>query len=152
MGFHDAIVAAPSQKAALEAWGTRQDLFHEGLAERTQEKAAVEAALARPGVVLRRSAGSRGGFAEDAPAPTKLPGARKPARPPRRPDRAQLDRAEKALAEAEAERSRALEEIEEARRALDRRERELEAKTGPRIERLREAARTARRRFRQGAQ
>lgn len=32
MGFFDSVIAAPSQKAALEAWGARQDLFHEGFA------------------------------------------------------------------------------------------------------------------------
>jgi len=33
IGFHDAYVAAPSQKAALEAWGTDTNLFEAGAAE-----------------------------------------------------------------------------------------------------------------------
>ena len=32
-GFHDAYVAAPSRKAALEAWGADVDLFARGIAE-----------------------------------------------------------------------------------------------------------------------
>ena len=32
IGFHDAYVAAPSQKAALQAWGTDTDLFARGVA------------------------------------------------------------------------------------------------------------------------
>lgn len=31
-GFHNALVAAPSQKAALKAWGTTTDLFAAGRA------------------------------------------------------------------------------------------------------------------------
>lgn len=68
LGFFDAVIAAPSQKAALEAWGVSQDLFHEGLAALAREAGAVEAALARPGVVLRRAAGSRAPFSEAGPA------------------------------------------------------------------------------------
>lgn len=30
IGFHDAYVAAPSQKAALAAWGTKKNLFARG--------------------------------------------------------------------------------------------------------------------------
>ena len=33
IGFHDAYVAAPSQKAALEAWGAEGNLFAQGIAE-----------------------------------------------------------------------------------------------------------------------
>ena len=31
VGFHDAYVAAPSQKAALQAWGAKTNLFAQGL-------------------------------------------------------------------------------------------------------------------------
>jgi hypothetical protein len=44
-GFHDAYVAAPSQKAALAAWGSDHDLFARGGAERSL--ADREAALSR---------------------------------------------------------------------------------------------------------
>jgi hypothetical protein len=33
LGFYDLVVAAPSMKAALEAWGSRSNLFHQGFAK-----------------------------------------------------------------------------------------------------------------------
>jgi len=64
-GVNEWIVAAPNQKAALEALGVHQDLFAQGRAriEKDEEKAAQ--AAARPGVPLRRPKGSRGPFAAD---------------------------------------------------------------------------------------
>lgn len=61
-GFYETIVAAPSQKAALDAWGTHQDLFAGGMAKVTDDPAAIKAALARPGEVLSRPAGSSEAF------------------------------------------------------------------------------------------
>ncbi len=58
-GFYDTVVAAPSQKAALEAWGTHQNLFGQGMASVVTDPETVKAALARPGEVLSRPAGSR---------------------------------------------------------------------------------------------
>ena len=55
LGFYEAVVAAPSQKAALAAWGIHQNLFADGTAHLTQDAAARQAALAQPGVVLQRS-------------------------------------------------------------------------------------------------
>ena len=57
MGFAEAIVAAPSQKAALQAWGARQNLFAEGLATVAEDAEEVGAATAKPGVVLQRPGG-----------------------------------------------------------------------------------------------
>ena len=37
IGFHDAYVAAPSQKAALAAWGADANLFARGSAEQVTE-------------------------------------------------------------------------------------------------------------------
>jgi hypothetical protein len=54
-GFHESVVAAPSQTAALRAWGSHQNLFAEGLAKVTTESAAVEAALKHPETPLRRA-------------------------------------------------------------------------------------------------
>jgi hypothetical protein len=70
LGFYDTIVAAPSQKAALEAWGMHINAFADGAAGVTTEKDAVEAALARPGVVLKRPFGSKARFKED---PDRIP-------------------------------------------------------------------------------
>ena len=65
LGFHDLIVAAPSKKAALEAWGASPNLFSQGFAAETTEPKLVEAALKKPGVVLKRQFGSTGEFREN---------------------------------------------------------------------------------------
>ena len=57
-GFHDAYVAASSQKAALAAWGSDKDLFARGLAEQVTDEALAAEALAAPGTVIRRSRGT----------------------------------------------------------------------------------------------
>ena len=131
IGFHDAVVAAPSQKAALEAWDIRENLFAQGMAAVTDDAAAIKAALAQPGVVLRRAAGSDRPFTEapaapDAPKPKPAAEEKaaqaKPAKPP--PDRAPLDAAEKALADLDADEKRAAEDLARRRRDLDAEARE----------------------------
>src|SRR6187402_2197200 len=140
MGFYESVVAAPSQKAALDAWGTHQNLFQGGMAAVTDEAAAVKAATAKPGVVLRRPAGSRGGFEEASetlpkvpPAPrrkaetksvTKTAAAPKPPPPP--PDRSELDAAEKAMENLEAEHQAKRSDLDRARQALDAQALDLE--------------------------
>ncbi|MDE5444103.1 cell envelope biogenesis protein TolA [Bradyrhizobium sp. CSA207] len=74
LGFYDQAVAAPSMKAALEAWGASSNLFHQGAAKETDDPDIVAATVARPGVVLRRPVGSDGPFTEDAALPTDLAG------------------------------------------------------------------------------
>jgi len=69
MGFYDSIVAAPSQKSALAAWGARPTQFSQGFAAVTKDPAAVEAALAQPGVVLKRPFGSTSEFKNHADVP-----------------------------------------------------------------------------------
>src|SRR5690348_17202216 len=69
VGFHDLAIAAPSMKAALEAWGAGSNLFHQGAAKETDDPAIVAATMAKPGVVLKRPAGSKGRFAEHAGLP-----------------------------------------------------------------------------------
>jgi hypothetical protein len=54
LGFFDQAVAAPSMKAALEAWGSNSNLFHQGAARETDDPEIVAATMAKPGVVLRR--------------------------------------------------------------------------------------------------
>jgi len=70
LGFYDTIVAAPSQKAASDAWGADAREFAQGFASVTQDEDAVTAALARPGVVLRRPAGSRGAYKAEPDEPS----------------------------------------------------------------------------------
>jgi len=68
-GFFDLAVAAPSMKAALEAWGSTNNLFHHGLAKVSDDADVIEATMAKPGVVLRRPVGTSAPFAEDASLP-----------------------------------------------------------------------------------
>jgi hypothetical protein len=142
-GFHDSVVAAPSQAAALRAWGTRQNLFAEGLARITEDAAAAQAALAHPGVPLRRAVGSKGAFAlepsdmphiPDAPRPaglrkTRPDKARPPAAPQRPPaDRSALDAAEQALHKLDAARTREEADLRRRQVELDRRVAEAQAR------------------------
>jgi colicin import membrane protein len=73
LGFYDQAIAAPSMKAALEAWGASSNLFHQGAARETSDPEIVAATMANPGVVLRRPVGSNGPFTEHANLPD-LPG------------------------------------------------------------------------------
>ena len=113
-GFYDSVVAAPSQPAALRAWGTHQNLFADGQARVTTDTAAVAAALAHPEVPLRRPLGSTGAFEVE---PTALPtvpdlpksvsprpksDAKAKQRPKPPPDRSSLDAAERAVADLDA--------------------------------------------------
>ncbi|HEY7423127.1 MAG TPA: hypothetical protein VH682_02685 [Gemmataceae bacterium] len=137
-------------KAALEAWGAGSNLFHQGAAKETDAPDVVAATMARPGVVLKRAAGSNGRFAEHAGLPTDISdetGAPKKARSPakRRPaprigdkdarkaaanfDREQKRRdAERRKEEAAREKERARREkaIAKAQAALDKAQREHE--------------------------
>jgi hypothetical protein len=45
IGFFDTVVAAPSQAAALRAWGVHQDLFANGGAKAITDELALAAAL-----------------------------------------------------------------------------------------------------------
>lgn len=72
LGFYDQAVAAPSMKAALDAWGAKSNLFHQGIAKETDDADIVAATMAAPGVVLRRPVGSHGPFTEHAELPTDL--------------------------------------------------------------------------------
>ena len=72
-GFFDLAVAAPSMKAALAAWGSKNNLFQHGFAKVSDDPKIVAATMAHPGVVLRRPVGSNGAFSEHAELPTDLP-------------------------------------------------------------------------------
>ncbi|MEH2549964.1 type IV secretory pathway VirB10-like protein [Bradyrhizobium sp. AZCC 2262] len=74
LGFFDLAIAAPSMKAALEAWGADSNLFHQGAAKESNDPDIIAAAMAKPGVVLRRPVGSDGSFGERAELPTNLGG------------------------------------------------------------------------------
>src|SRR3954464_2568611 len=69
LGFYDQAIAAPSMKAALDAWGARSNLFHQGAAKETDDPDIVAATMEKPGVVLRRPVGSDGAFTEHSELP-----------------------------------------------------------------------------------
>src|ERR1700742_4633012 len=72
LGFFELAVAAPSMKAALEAWGMKHNAFHQGFAKETEDSKIVAAVMAKPGVVLRRPVGTKGAFTENAELPKEL--------------------------------------------------------------------------------
>jgi hypothetical protein len=86
LGFFDQAIAAPSMKAALEAWGADSNLFHQGAASESDDPDVVAATMAKPGVVLKRPVGSTGPFREHAELPDKLGVGGKPAKATRKPE------------------------------------------------------------------
>jgi len=133
IGFHDAYVAAPTMKAALAAWGADRNLFASGRAEIVTDAKLTRAPLADPGKVIKVLRGTEAeqfaALEKAAPrrAPAKRAGADPPPKPAPRPSRAALDRADKALAAAEARHTKALaalarreDELRAQRRALER--------------------------------
>src|SRR6266403_2760786 len=85
LGFFDLAMAAPSMKAALEAWGADSNLFHQGAAKESHDPDVIAATMAKPGVVLRRPVGSDGSFGEQAELPTNLGDSEKPRKAARKP-------------------------------------------------------------------
>jgi hypothetical protein len=80
-GFFELAVAAPTMKAALEAWGAGPDLFRRGYARETNDPAIVKATTAKPGIVLKRAVGSQRAFKEQPDLPD-VSTWEKPAQPP----------------------------------------------------------------------
>ena len=72
LGFFDQAIAAPSMKAALEAWGADSNLFHQGVAKQSDDPDVIAATMAAPGVVLKRPIGSSGPFKVHAELPSDL--------------------------------------------------------------------------------
>jgi hypothetical protein len=126
IGFHDAFVAAPSRKAALDAWGAGTDLFSAGIAEEVKglSSKAAKAALAAPGEVVRVS---RQGGKEDRPSPRPSPAR---GRGGKKPSRAALERAEKELAALELRQSLERAALDREEAALAKRRRALDEKHG----------------------
>src|SRR5262245_16903388 len=48
-GFFELAVAAPSMKAAAEAWGSRTNVFKQGFAKETHDPDIVATTMAKPG-------------------------------------------------------------------------------------------------------
>lgn len=129
LGFYEQVIAAPSRKAALTAWGAPSIAFAHGIAALTKEPKIVAAALARPGVVLKRPIGSRGEFKVDPELPRVAPMTKAQKRAMGRDRAASHEREKKARAEQkhaqERERKQACAELEE----IAREQNELKAKS-----------------------
>lgn len=150
LGFFDLAIAAPSMKAALEAWGADSNLFHQGAAKESHDPDVIAATMAKPGVVLRRPVGTDRPFSEHAELPTDLggggpkkaarkskgPKAKKPSRPldktaerkaalayEREQTRRELERAKEEAAR-QKERERRQQAVDKAQAALDKAEQE----------------------------
>lgn len=140
IGFHDAYVAAPSQKAALEAWGTDTNLFTRGSAEQVTDPELMKVPLRHPGQVVKvlrgtkaeqlaalkqqepkRSEKSRGSRLSKAEVVAR----RAKNRPPK-PSRTALNKAEERLKKLEKRQSGQIDKIEKEERALQRKRKELE--------------------------
>ena len=72
LGFFELAIAAPSMKAALQAWGSKSNLFHQGFAKEARDPAIIAVTMAKPGVVLRRAVGTDDAFNENAALPRDL--------------------------------------------------------------------------------
>jgi colicin import membrane protein len=135
LGFHDLAIAAPSMKAALEAWGAGSNLFHQGLATETDDPEVVAATMAKPGVVLRRAVGSTGRFSEHSSIPSQAAADRAHEQPA--PRRSKPHRRQPSQVSSKAARQAAANHEKEQRRreAQSRREEAARAKVRERQER-----------------
>jgi len=148
IGFHDAYVAAPSQKAALAAWGSDHDLFARGIAELVDDPELMREPLAKPGEVIRRSRGTAAeqiaALPADRPkrarAPTAEPSPPPAPKPKPKPDRAPLDAARAALDDAEARHRRERDALAKREAALARERRETERRQTDEAATLRDQA------------
>jgi len=159
VGFRDAYVAAPSQAAALRAWGTDKNLFARGSAEAVTDPDLMRDALSKPGEVVYRT---RGNLSEQVAALGKMPvsggcGSDTPrgpddaadeGRPTRRkrpkPSRAKLEAAERAIAAIDDARKTAEAEMRDREKALAKERAEMERRFADEQEALREKERRAR--------
>jgi hypothetical protein len=122
LGFFEQAIAAPSMKAALEAWGADSNLFHQGAAKESTDPEIVAATMKKPGVVLKRPVGSDGPFGEHAELPKnfgervrKNPPPSKPSARKAKPSSTKPDKAADKKAAQAYERERLRREREEAK-------------------------------------
>jgi len=151
-GFHDAYVAAPSQKAALEAWGAEANLFARGVAEQVSDPKLMAAPLKQPGEVIKISRGDLSaqlkalGPRKKGTAKPKSGKPAKAAKPKPPPKRDKVDAAEAALKKAHARHATEAKALEAERDAVERKLAALRAKQDKetdRLERKRDVAREA---------
>lgn len=154
IGFHDAYVAAPSQKAALRAWGSDHDLFARKAAEVVTDPALTAEPLASPGQVIKRLRGTEAeqiaALPPDRPRRARTASDRKPSepKPEPRPSRKPLEDAERAVANAERDFAKARAELSAREAALARERGAMEQDQARRLEDLNHAREQAERAYR----
>ena len=130
IGFHDAYIAAPSQKAALAGWGSTHDLFARGVAEIVTDPTLTAEPLAAPGTIIKRSRGTAEQQIAALPTSGSKTSRRSPPAPSAetrrgkakpRPSRASLDEFETRLDELCQEHSAQVAAIDREQADLDRR-------------------------------
>jgi hypothetical protein len=120
LGFFDLAIAAPSMKAALEAWGADSNLFHQGAAKESDDPDVIAATMKKPGVILKRAVGSDGSFGEHAELPTDWAGSGRSTNAPRKSGGRKAKKTPSHPVERAAERKAALSyEREQKRRELE---------------------------------
>ena len=124
VGFFDMAIAAPSMKAALEAWGSKSNLFHQGFAKEADDPEVVAATMAKPGVILRRPVGSDGPFKEDADLPSNLSGEKVKGKPHQRRGRHAVGKVDDQAARKAAVKAALAYEKEQSQRESRRRKEE----------------------------
>lgn len=134
IGFHDALVAAPSQKAALEAWGSDTNLFSQGSAHVVTDPKLTKVPLEHPGQVVKVLRGSEAeqlaALDKEQPRPSgKARKAevlrRKSKKQPSKPSRVALTRAESALEKVEEKQEGERGKLDEQIKTLEQRRRDL---------------------------
>lgn len=117
-GFHAFTVAASSRPKALDAWGSKQDLFATGLASQLSDGPDYEAALASPGDVITRGLAIDVGKIGKA-RPKKAVGVSKT-------KRAKIETLQAALAELDETHQSALADLDARQAALETERRRVE--------------------------
>ena len=142
IGFHDAYIAAPSQKAALEAWGSDANLFARGVAEQVTDPRLMAEPLAHPGKVIRKLRGTAeeqiAALPEDQPKP-KANSPKPAVKPKPRPSRTPVEDAEQVLAELEERQRDERERLARREAELAHERRELEERQREELDRVSKA-------------
>jgi hypothetical protein len=137
-GFHAFTVAVSSRPKALEAWGSKQDLFATGLASELSGGPDYEAALAAPGQVIERGLAIDVGKIRKADGPKKAAG-------PSKARRARIERLEAELETLDADHRQAMADLADRLKALEDEQAERERTHAKRRKALTAALKTARR-------
>ena len=155
IGFHDAYIAASSQKAALEAWGSDANLFARGVAEIVTDPKLTKEPLSRPGEIIRRARGTDAehfaALPKEKRAAKKKPNASsqsaevKPAGRAKRPKprRDKVEAAELAIEQAEQRHQAENMELSRQEKQLAEERRRIEADQSKEISKLRRMLDTA---------